>query len=59
MIHDYSPGNQFESETYPEPKFDDVSRFRVLHIFRDRGESEETVDAPFDYSWEPMPLSLS
>ena len=59
MIHDYSPGNQFQSDMYPEPKFDDVSRFRVLHIFRDRGESEETVDAPFDYSWEPMPLSLS
>ena len=58
MFHDYSPGNEFRSESYPEPKFDDVSRFRVMHVFRDREESEETVDAPFDFSWEPSPLAI-
>jgi hypothetical protein len=58
MFHDYAPGNEFRSEVYPEPKFDDVSRFRVMHVFRDRGESEETTDAPFDFSWEPSPLAI-
>ncbi len=58
MIHDYSPGNPFESDVYPEPKFDDVSRFRVLHIFRDRDESKVDAEQPFDFSWEPSPLVL-
>ncbi len=58
MFHDYAPGNEFRSETYPEPKFDDVSRFRVMHVFRDREESEETTDVPFDFSWEPSPLAI-
>ena len=58
MFHDYAPGNEFRSEIYPEPKFDDVSRFRVMHVFRDRGESEELTEAPFDFSWEPSPLAI-
>lgn len=58
VIHDYAPGNPFHLEEYPEPKFDDVSRSRVLHIFKDRGDSEELMDAPFDFSWEPMPLTV-
>ncbi|MFO0825419.1 MAG: hypothetical protein U0792_20250 [Gemmataceae bacterium] len=59
MIHDYEPGNPFESETYPEPKFDDLSRVRVLHIFRDRGGHEELVDPPFDFSWTPAPALMN
>ena len=51
MIHDYEPGNPFRSDLYPEPKFDDLSRVRVLHVFRDRGGHEELVDPPFDMSW--------
>lgn len=58
MFHDYAPGNEFKAEGYPEPKFDDVSRFRVMHVFRDREESEESLDAPFDFSWEPSPMAL-
>lgn len=58
MIHEYAPGNPFRSAGYPEPKFDDVSRFRVLHVFRDRGGDEERVEPPFDFSWEPSPLSV-
>ncbi len=58
MFHEYAPGNEFRSDTYPEPKFDDVSRFRVMHVFRDREESEETTDIPFDFSWEPSPLAI-
>jgi hypothetical protein len=56
MIHDYEPGNPFRSDLYPEPKFDDLSRVRVLHVFRDRGGHEELVDPPFDFSWSPAPV---
>jgi len=55
MIHEYEPGNPFRSDLYPEPKFDDLSRVRVLHVFRDRGAHEERVDPPFDFSWTPAP----
>lgn len=53
MIHEYEPGNPFRSDLYPEPKFDDLSRVRVLHVFRDRGGHEELVEPPFDFSWSP------
>jgi hypothetical protein len=56
MIHEYEPGNPFRSDLYPEPKFDDLSRVRVLHIFRDRGGHEELVDPPFDFSYTPAPV---
>ena len=55
MIHEYEPGNPFESDVYPEPKFDDLSRVRVLHIFRDRGGHEERIEPPYDFSWTPAP----
>ncbi len=55
MIHEYEPGNPFRSDLYPEPKFDDLSRVRVLHVFRDRGGHEERVDPPFDFSYTPAP----
>ena len=55
MIHEYEPGNPFRSDIYPEPKFDDLSRVRVLHVFRDRGDHEERVEPPFDFSWTPAP----
>jgi hypothetical protein len=59
MIHEYEPGNPFRSDAYPEPKFDDLSRVRVLHVFRDRGGHEEYVDPPFDISWTPAPALTS
>lgn len=58
VIHEYAPGKPFHLEDYPEPKFDDVSRSRVLHIFKDRGEEEAEIEAPFDFSWEPSPLAV-
>jgi len=58
MIHDYEPGNPFRSDLYPEPKFDDLSRVRVLHVFRDRGGDEELVEPPFDYSSTPAPAGM-
>ena len=58
VLHEYAPGNPFHLQDYPEPKFDDVSRSRVLHIFRDRDEEEADVEAPFDFSWEPSPMAV-
>jgi hypothetical protein len=58
MIHEYEPGNPFKSDLYPEPKMDDISRVRVLHIFRDRGAHEEEVEPPFDFSWSPAPMGM-
>lgn len=55
MLHEYQPGNPFRSDVYPEPKFDDLSRVRVLHIFRDRGGQEEWVEPPAEFSWTPAP----
>ncbi len=55
MLHEYQPGNPFRSDVYPEPKFDDLSRVRVLHVFRDRGGHEERVEPPFDSSHTPAP----
>jgi len=59
MIHEYEPGNPFRSDVYPEPKFDDLSRVRVLHVFRDRGGHEERVEPPFDFSWTPAPVGAA
>ncbi len=58
MMHEYEPSNPFRSDLYPEPKFDDLSRVRVLHIFRDRGASEELIDQPFDFSSTPAPAPV-
>jgi hypothetical protein len=55
MIHDYSPGSKFKATGYKEPGFDELSRARVLHVFKDRGGHEEIQDVPFDESWEPAP----
>src|SRR6185437_9700478 len=58
MIHDYEPGNPFQSDLYPEPKLDELSRVRVLHVFRDRGGEEEEVEPPYDFSWTPAPAGM-
>jgi hypothetical protein len=55
MVHDYAPGRPFKTDRYREPQFDDLSRARVLHIFRDTGGHEAPTEAPFDISWEPSP----
>ncbi|HEY3787660.1 MAG TPA: hypothetical protein VGL71_02340, partial [Urbifossiella sp.] len=58
MIHDYEPGNPFQSNVYPEPKVDDLMRVRVLHVFRDRGGEAVEVEPPFDFSWSPAPVGI-
>lgn len=46
VLHDFDLEHPFESSRYPEPDYEDVGRARVLHLFRDRGEDEERVEAP-------------
>jgi hypothetical protein len=59
LIHDFQFDEPFRSETYPEPKYDYLGRARILHIFRDRGEHEEPLDAPFDFSRTPAPAEVN
>jgi hypothetical protein len=56
MIHDFQIDEPFRSQTYPEPRFEDLGRARILHIFRDRGDQEEYVEPPFDLGRSPVPL---
>ena len=56
LIHDFQLDEPFRSETYPEPRFEDLGRARILHIFRDRGDNEEYLEPPFDFSYTPVPL---
>jgi hypothetical protein len=56
LIHDFQLDEPFRSKTYPEPRFDDLGRARILHVFRDRGDNEEYLEPPFDFSSSPVPL---
>jgi len=55
MIHDFDIDEPFKSAVYPEPDYEDLGRARVLHVFRDRGEEDETADAPVDWDTLPAP----
>jgi hypothetical protein len=56
LIHDFELDEPFRSETYPEPRFEDLGRARILHIFRDRGDCEEYLEPPFDFGRSPVPM---
>jgi hypothetical protein len=58
IVHELSPEKPSTAVKYRQPKFDDLSRGRVLHVFRDRGDSEELSDTPFDFSSEPSPMLM-
>lgn len=45
---------QGRGEGYPEPDYESIGRARILHVFRDRGESEETAEAPRDRRGAPV-----
>ena len=36
----------------------ELSRARVLHVFKDRGDVTELDEVPFDESWEPTPVGV-
>jgi len=55
MIHEFQIDQPFKSEVYPEPKFEDLGRARILHVFRDRGGQEEETEVPWDTEYTPAP----
>jgi hypothetical protein len=56
MIHDLQLDMPFESNRYPEPKYEMLGRARILHIFRDRGDQEDLLEVPGDFQWSPAPM---
>ncbi len=56
VVHEFSPEKPPTAVTYKQPKFDDLSRGRVLHLFRDKGDHEEVSDVPFDTDYAPSPM---
>ena len=55
MIHDYAPGQPYRATRYAEPHLDELDRARVLHVFRDTGDSEIDAADPANFHWEPSP----
>lgn len=56
MVHEYAPEKPARPPAgYRESHFDELSRARVLHVYRDTGGHEAEADTPFDTSWEPSP----
>jgi hypothetical protein len=57
VIHDFDmDGTARHGRTgYPEPDYENLGRARILHVFRDRGESESPAGAPRDRSGVPVP----
>jgi hypothetical protein len=58
LIHEFVLNEPFRSETYPEPEYENLGRARILHIFRDRGEQEEPLETPQDFSHMPAPAGM-
>ena len=58
LIHEFQFDDPFKSELYPEPKYDFLGRARLLHVFRDRGEQEELIEPPYDFSRTPAPVAV-
>ena len=56
IIHDFSMGDPFESQVYPEPDYKELGRGRFLHIFKDRQEEDEASFDPSDLTRQPITL---
>jgi hypothetical protein len=56
LIHEFDVDEPFKSGLYPEPRYEDLGRARILHVFRDRGDDEELIEPPFDFSSTPVPM---
>ena len=55
VIHDYDSSREpLKLTGYPEPDYEDFSRARILHVFKDRGE--ETSDEFVPDSTEGLPV---
>lgn len=49
IFHDYELSKPWEKSKYQPPDYGDLSRARILHVFRDRGEDDEQVLDPTDF----------
>jgi hypothetical protein len=56
VVHDYDPGDDGRVGKYRPAKFDDLTRARVLHVFRDDDGARLEADVPSDTSWQPSPV---
>ena len=57
MVHEFSPVKTVvETGRYKQPKFDELSRGRVLHLFRDKGDMVAEFDRPRDFDSVPSPM---
>ena len=54
IVHDVTPDAPRKSEKYPEPDYESETRARILHLYRDRGGSEELSDAPVETDGIPL-----
>jgi hypothetical protein len=57
IIHEFQLDEPYKMDGYPEPKYEQLGRARILHVFRDRGEQEELTETPFDFTQTPAPMS--
>lgn len=46
LIHDFELEKPLGRQGYPEPDYEEIGRARILHVFRDRHEGRERIDAP-------------
>lgn len=51
ILHDFEPQKPWPKTKYPEPDYEDISRARILHVFRDRGDDVERSTSPNDYDF--------
>ena len=53
ILHDLAPTEPWLHSGYPEPEFEDVARARVLHVFRDRGDADDSLTPSWDFDFVP------
>jgi len=53
LLHDFALDRPLDSARYPEPDYEDLGRARILHVFRDRGEEEESPVDPVELDRVP------
>jgi len=61
LLHDLDAGivqNTRASESYREPEYRELDRARVLHVFRDRQETEVDEPIPVESNWQPDQFTL-
>lgn len=48
-IHEFTMERTFKEDTgYPEVNYEEIGRARILHVFKDRGGSDDVSDVPVD-----------